>query len=97
MNYSRYNMPDRSDRKKFVDEIYTDKLYCDDCCYLKIHQPYKGPTTCDINPWRDSYKCECEALEEVRLYSKSKNIPRSLMCLLLDYYVPYYKDKATGK
>lgn len=86
MDYSKYNMSDIADREKFVKEIYADKLFCDGCIYLKIHRPYRGPGPCDINLWRDSYKCKCEVLGEMRLCNKPENIPRSLICLLLDYY-----------
>ncbi|WP_162523551.1 hypothetical protein [Calorimonas adulescens] len=37
MDYSKYNMDYRLDRKAFIDEIYADKLYCDGCINLKIH------------------------------------------------------------
>jgi len=84
MDYSKYNLTGREDRKQLIDEIYTEKHYCDNCLHLKIHSPYRGYTTADINVWRDLYKCECEYLRKMWLNNHNRNIPQDLLCILLE-------------
>lgn len=62
-------------------ELVDDK-YCDGCYFLHVEPPRKGATGCDINPWRDEFKCKCTDFNMMWLSGRNDKIPRCLECVL---------------
>jgi hypothetical protein len=68
--------------REFIDSV--DDKYCDGCYFLNIDPPFRGATSCDVNAWRDNYKCRCDNFNMMWLNGRKDNIPRCLECFITD-------------
>lgn len=77
----------RYETKCKVRELFDqmEDKYCDGCSELSIEPPFRGVTSCDINPWRDNYKIKCRMLTMVWTSSTDKKVQRCLECIVSDY------------
>ena len=79
-NYERLLNETRQNIRDLYEQ--TEDKYCDGCSDLKITPPHYGPTTCDMNSWRDLFKCNCSQYNMVWLHGKKTNVPRIIYCIL---------------